>query len=206
MRAIVIGIGRDESGRARAARHRRSAARQEVALSGSVRGCGPTPDRVRETLFNWLQPRLAGRALSRPVRGQRRARHRGAVARRGAGRPSARRMRAAVTALRETLDAVRSRRRSDDRGDVRGRRARLRCRRARSTSCSSIRRSTPGCSGPAAALLERPGLAGAGGAGSTWRPPAREALAALPQAGWRTGRGRPARSGIICSGVQEDYA
>ncbi len=48
-------------------------------------GLRPTPDRVRETLFNWLGQRLDGRALSRSVRGQRRARFRGSVARRRAG-------------------------------------------------------------------------------------------------------------------------
>ena len=44
----------------------------------------PTPDRVRETLFNWLGPGSDRQAHARPVRGQRRAFARGAVARRRA--------------------------------------------------------------------------------------------------------------------------
>ena len=44
----------------------------------------PTPDRVRETLFNWLGQWLDGLRLPRSVRGQRRARLRGGLARRGA--------------------------------------------------------------------------------------------------------------------------
>ena len=43
----------------------------------------PTPDRVRETLFNWLGGHIAGRPLPGPVRRQRRPRPRGALARRG---------------------------------------------------------------------------------------------------------------------------
>jgi 16S rRNA (guanine966-N2)-methyltransferase len=43
----------------------------------------PTPDRVRETLFNWLQPRIAGRACSTCSPAAARW-ARGAVARRGA--------------------------------------------------------------------------------------------------------------------------
>ena len=60
-------------------------------------GVRPTPDRVRETLFNWLGQDLTGLATPRPVCRQRRADARGAVARRGASgrgrpRPEARRV------------------------------------------------------------------------------------------------------------------
>ena len=63
-------------------------------LSARPPALRPTPDRVRETLFNWLGQDLDRPRDARPVRGQRRADARGAVARRGArrrGRPRPRR-------------------------------------------------------------------------------------------------------------------
>ncbi len=66
----------------------------------------PTPDRVRETLFNWLGQTLDGAVVPRSVRGHWRARLRGGVARRGARRAGRAGARSAVTALHATRTAL----------------------------------------------------------------------------------------------------
>ena len=78
-----------------------SAAASAAASSAFPRGAGvrPTPDRVRETLFNWLGQDLTELLDARPLRRQRRAVARGAVARRRAARwPS--------TAIRRSSRAI----------------------------------------------------------------------------------------------------
>ena len=72
----------------------------------------PTPDRVRETLFNWLGQDLTGRALPRSLRGHRRAVARGGVARRGAVRSPSTADRALIDALARDRPTARRRRRS----------------------------------------------------------------------------------------------
>ena len=59
---------------------------QGVRLEAPGPGTRPLADRVKQTLFAILEPDLDGAVVARPVRGQRRGRHRGAVARRGARR------------------------------------------------------------------------------------------------------------------------
>ena len=76
--------------------------------SRTRRACVRARDRVRETLFNWLQPVLAGRARAGPVRRQRRAGAGSAVAGRArgdAGRTRSSDGRAACAQAVERLDA-----------------------------------------------------------------------------------------------------
>ena len=70
-------LGRPQFG----AHHRRRLARPARQFPGHSRACGPTPDRVRETLFNWLQHCHRGHPLPRFVRRLRCARTRGPVPR-----------------------------------------------------------------------------------------------------------------------------
>ena len=56
-----------------------------IRLEAPGPGTRPLSDRVKETLFAILEPDLRGAVVARPVRGLGRGRHRGAVARRGAG-------------------------------------------------------------------------------------------------------------------------
>ena len=62
-------------------------------------GVRPTPDRVRETLFNWLGQDLTGATTLEPLCRQRRAVARSAVARRGAGASPSTATRRSIAAL-----------------------------------------------------------------------------------------------------------
>ncbi len=68
------------AGNSRGRSHGRGAQSRVIrVIGGAMRGrrwrfpdipdIRPTPDRVRETLFNWLGTHVAWRTLSRPVRG-----------------------------------------------------------------------------------------------------------------------------------------
>ena len=57
-----------------------------IRLVGPGEGTRPLGDRVKQALFAILEPTLRGRPVPRPLRRQRRGRHRGALARRGVGR------------------------------------------------------------------------------------------------------------------------
>ena len=112
--------------------------RGRVVRFPAAPGLRPTPDRVRETLFNWLGQDLAGQALPRPLRG-----NRGAVARSGVARRRARgRDRAPAGARPCARGQRRNARRRSARGPRRRRQGLARpAKRGSSTSCSPIRRS-----------------------------------------------------------------
>ena len=86
--------------------------RRTVALAPARRGRGaglrPTPDRVRETLFNWLGQDLDGQAcLPGPLRRHRHPRLRGGLTRRRERRPGrARRARSTLHKAAKTLQAA----------------------------------------------------------------------------------------------------
>ncbi len=125
------------------AHHRRQPARLEARGCPMLPGLRPTPDRVRETLFNWLAPMIDGRALPRSVRRHRRAGHRGAVARRGARRfRRTRRAAGAMSARRIWRGSSRALRRVRSADALRLLASR---RNGATTSSFSIRRSTRIC-------------------------------------------------------------
>ena len=114
--------GCQRSGRSRCRAPRRALPREVRIIGGQWKrsklpvadapGLRPTPDRVRETLFNWLGQDLDRLALPRRLRRLGRARLRGRVARRRRGRAARARPRARRAACDETqqrlkADAVR---------------------------------------------------------------------------------------------------
>ncbi len=119
-RALTAGAGADS--RVRVIAGRLGGRRLQAPRGRATR---PTSERVREALFSLLGPHVDGGARARPLRGHRRARHRGALAGRRANR-ICRAGRAALAALAgQHRGAATGRRRS------RGRVARVRWRRLR---------------------------------------------------------------------------
>ena len=80
-----------------------------IRLAAPGTGTRPLTDRVKQTLFADARARPRGRRRPRPVRGQRRGCHRGAVARRGARGPRGEGRRAPAGRSRRTCAARGSR-------------------------------------------------------------------------------------------------
>jgi hypothetical protein len=152
-------------GRANQLRDHRRAVAQPAAGFPDLPGLRPTPDRVRETLFNWLAPMLPGaRCLDCSP-----AAARSASRRCRAARPrwcSSNATRLAVRALRENLARLQRRRRA---GERQRHWPGYASRERRSRSCCSIRRSDR-IAGTGLRGAGTGRLAGGEPPGSIWKP------------------------------------